>query len=328
MYRVNTNNRRVIAKLYERDMDLVIIEELQSSSEFRCWLAARVFGVDCYHSFDRAEHSVTDDTQRESDVIYLFWAKSGEASDQGALTAILIENKIDAVAQPNQGMDYQIRGKAGKDREEWSDFKTCLIAPKSYLQQSQDKVHYNENVSYEELLAYFASRKERDERFRWKTKLIGDAIIKKESKYAPDINEEATAFVLKYYGAASAFPLLQMREPKPRPVGNTWISFRPEILSKGVWIEHQTSAGAVKLLIPNAAERIDDFRMALQPLLTDRMTVELAGKSVAVSIRVPRIPSITVPFENVAEEAQQAIRAADALRVLVEQAASAGIRVA
>ncbi|MEP6907461.1 MAG: hypothetical protein ABI858_05705 [Pseudoxanthomonas sp.] len=202
---------RAIAKIYERDMDLVLVEELESSNEFRIWLASRVFGTDCFLSHLRATHSVVDESNRESDVIFRFHSKIDASSEIG-IKAILLENKIDAIAQPNQGMDYGNRGKSGRDRGEWLDFKTCLVAPKSYLksylQTSSDEDSFDECISYEEILSYFASRKERDERFKWKARLVEDAIFKKQTGYAPVISEEATAFVREYHACAKVFERL------------------------------------------------------------------------------------------------------------------------
>ncbi len=314
---------RSIATIYERDMDLVLVEELESSAEFRTWLVARVYGSDCYLRHLGARHSVVDETSRESDVVFRFMADECGAE---VAKAILIENKIDAQAQPNQGADYRVRGLAGTDRADWSEFRTCLVAPRKYVEGSSDWTHFNEVVTYEEILAFFASRKVRDERYAWKARLVASAIEKKASGYTPVISDEATAFVEQYHLAAQAWPRLQMLKPKPRPAGSTWISFRPDVLPTGASIEHQVTAGQVKLMFHGAAERLDALREQLLPYLAPMMEVQRAGKSVAVSMRVPPIPAITVPFVQVQAEAEAGLRAADALVAMVESARSAGLR--
>ena len=47
---------RAIAKIYERDMDLVLLEEIESSAEFRAWLVARVFSRDCHLKYIATRH--------------------------------------------------------------------------------------------------------------------------------------------------------------------------------------------------------------------------------------------------------------------------------
>ncbi|MFT4179228.1 MAG: hypothetical protein QM612_07160 [Thermomonas sp.] len=301
------DERRAIAKIYERDMDLVLVEELESNEEFRIWLAARVFGIDCFLSHVRATHSVVDESNRESDVVFRFLARPGSDNGEPTRSAILIENKIDAIAQPNQGRDYGKRGHAGMGGE-WDEFRTCLVAPKAYLDAAHDRANFDESVSYEEILAFFASRKGRDERFRWKAQLVGDAIFKKKSGYVATISDAATAFVLAYYQQAQAFPRLQMPTPKPRPLGSTWISFRPDSLPKGTSIEHQVTAGAVKLMLPGVADRLDELNALLRPFLRTDMDIMQAGKSVAIAIRVPSIESLAVPFASVQEGAVAGLR--------------------
>ena len=319
-------DRRAISKIYERDMDLVLVEELESSSEFRIWLAARVFGLDRFVSHLQAIHSVVDGSNRESDVVYRFMAHPEGNVGDPVPVAILLENKIDAVAQPNQGRDYRNRGNAGKDRGDWQDYRTCLVAPKSYLDVAHDLVNFDESISYEEILAYFVSRKERDERFRWKARLVGDAILKKKTGYTPNISEPATEFVLAYHQMATRFPRLQMPTPKPRPAGSTWISFRPDNLPKGTSIEHQVTAGAVKLFIQNAAGRIDELKELLRPFLSPEMDIEQAGKSVTVVIKVPPIASLTLPFASVSDHALEGLKAADALAGMIEALRASGKR--
>jgi len=302
-------DKRVIAKLYERDIDLLILEELQCSEEFRRWLATRVFGAAVYAKFGSVEYSVSDTTGRESDLIYLF-----HSADEDGLLAILIENKIDAVAQPNQAEDYLKRGQSGEG-DKWNQFRTCLVAPNSYLDDAPNASLYQANVSYEELLAYFASRQDRDERFRWKVRLIEHAIVKKAEGYQAVISAAATEFAREYYAlAVSMHSDLGLRPPKPRPAGNTWMAFRPSWLPKDVVIEHQVTAGAVKLLIYGAAERVDDLRRDLDFYLRDDMHIAAAGKSAAIVLKVPEVESVEIPFEIARERMKSAIEGVAAVQ--------------
>src|SRR5690606_9050380 len=142
----------------------------------------------------------------------------------------------------------------------------------------------------------------------------------------PVISEEATAFVADYHLSAKAWPRLQMAEPKPRPAGSTWISFRPEALPRGAVIEHLVTAGEVRVMFYGAAEKLDTLRAQLTPYLEPTMEIRQAGKSVAISTRVPPIPAITVPFAQVQGEAEDAMRAADALAGMMATASAAGVR--
>ena len=127
----------------ERDIDMVLVEELQSSKAFREWVATKVYGLDCYKEKIGAWHSVSDPSLGESDVIFLF------ANTTDGTTAVLIENKISASAQPDQGNRYQKRGIAGQKNGWWDEFKTCLIAPEKYLQSVTQTQTYDVEISYE-----------------------------------------------------------------------------------------------------------------------------------------------------------------------------------
>lgn len=179
---------------------------------------------------------------------------------------------------------------------------------------------------YERDMDLFASRKARDERYGWKARVVASAIEKKKSGYTPVISDEATAFVDHYYLHTKAWPRLQMAESKPRPAGSTWISFRPEALPRGAVIEHLVTAGEVRVMFYGAAEKLDTLRAQLSPYLEPSMVIRQAGKSVAVSARVPPIPAITVPFAQVQGEAEEAMRAADALAGMMATARAAGVR--
>ena len=150
---------KFVASIAERDIDLWVMEELSVSIEFREWFSSRVFGEPIYQSEIGAWHSVSDAQLGESDIVFLF-----EAVD-GPRTAILIENKIDAPPQPQQGKRYLLRGEKGLKEGYWEKFRTCVIAPSKYLTSSKHSKNYEVEISYEEMLAYFQSRCSRDDRF-------------------------------------------------------------------------------------------------------------------------------------------------------------------
>jgi hypothetical protein len=122
---------KFIASIAERDIDLLVMEELSVSDEFREWFSCRVFGEPSFQAEIGTWHSVCDSQLGESDIIFLFQAMDG------ARTAILIENKIDAPPQPQQGERYYLRGKKGFTEGYWDKFKTCVIAPSKYLSSSK-----------------------------------------------------------------------------------------------------------------------------------------------------------------------------------------------
>ncbi|GAA4884999.1 hypothetical protein [Ferrimonas pelagia] len=80
----------------ERDIDLALLEELNVSVSFSSWLVTRCTGVPSHINIVGAWHSVSDNVLGESDLVFIY------ESEDSSYQAILIENKLDAQAQPKQ----------------------------------------------------------------------------------------------------------------------------------------------------------------------------------------------------------------------------------
>jgi len=318
---------RFVASIAERDIDLLILEELSVSEEFREWFSSRVFGEPIYQSEIGAWHSVSDSQLGESDLIFLFNATDGEATDgkttdgkatDGPRIAILIENKIDAPPQQRQGERYHSRGEEGIKKGYWEKYRTCIIAPNKYLKSYKDSEEYDVEISYEEILAYFQSRRPRGERFTYKSRILLEGIEQNRRGYQPEYNEEMTKFVSDYYiFATEKYAHLKMQEAKPRPAGSTWIMFHPESLPKNVSLVHQLTYGWVKVFFNGQAESFDSLREKYGSILPDDASIKIAGKSVSISMVVPKIAPLTIPFSEQKEIVNEALQKLSLLEKLV-----------
>jgi hypothetical protein len=154
----------------EQDIDLMLLEELCVSPSFRSWLVETLFGGNLeVGEFQGAWHSVTDPSGGESDLILAFIPPGRDR-----VTALLIENKIDAPFQPRQDEQYRERGERGRDVGLWHDFHTCLIAPRKYLETNRD-VAFDRRITYEEIASWFAAQPE-DARYEMREDLLRGAI--------------------------------------------------------------------------------------------------------------------------------------------------------
>ena len=303
---------KFVASISERDIDLLVMEELSVSIEFREWFSSRVFGEPIYKSEIGAWHSVSDAQLGESDLVFLF-----EAVD-GPRTAVLIENKIDASPQPKQGERYRLRGDKGLKEGYWEKFKTCVIAPSKYLTSSKHSESYDIEVSYEEILAYFQSRRPRDERFPYKARILLEGIEQNRRGYQPEHNEEITKFVSDYFAFASKkYSHLGMQKAKPRPAGSTWVMFYPKSLPKEASIVHQLTAGMVKIFFNGQAESFDTLQEKYGAKLLDNTSIDIAGKSVAISMEVPKIDPLSITFSEQLENIRPALQNISSLEKLV-----------
>jgi hypothetical protein len=300
----------------ERDVDLLILEELSVSEEFRKMFSTLVFGETVYKTSIGAWHSISSDYLGESDLLFIFRAINGSE------TAILIENKIDALPMPEQGGRYRQRGEAGIKNGLWESFKTCIIAPKKYLGSVKDSGSYDSNISYEEIHSYFASKGKNDSRAAYKADVLLEGIEKNRRGYQPIENERVTAFVKQYFEYANEkHPELKMQEPKSRQAGSSWIDFYSDVLPPGreVTLAHQLTNGEVKLLFKEKANDLETIRIKYQDSFSGRMSIKKAGQSAAILMKVAKISPLKKNFDEVKGIIDSALDCLSQLSILYEK---------
>lgn len=176
----------------ERDIDLLLLEELNVNPDFSAWLYQKVALDDSPPpSCTGAWHSVTHPKLGESDLIVIY--ESG--------LSVLIENKVDAQAQPEQGSRYKQRGRAGIADGLWKKFVTCVVAPGRYLTINSEARRYDIKITYEQIRDWFEGRA--TARANYKAYLLNEAIEQQRRGYSPEADEDVTQFWLAYWNFAS-----------------------------------------------------------------------------------------------------------------------------
>jgi hypothetical protein len=155
-------------RMQERDLDLVILEELHAESGFDRWFAGRIglVGFTCR----RATHSVSARANAkwgETDVLALF--SRGEES-----VAVLIEDKIAAQFQDTQAERYRERGDQLVDDGEAGRALIVLVAPKAYLSGVPEGDPWDARLTVEELRDWFAERSSAHD--RWRAMALGECL--------------------------------------------------------------------------------------------------------------------------------------------------------
>ena len=300
----------------ERDIDMILVEELQASEAFRRWFSTKVFADAVYKSKIGAWHSVSNSALGESDIVFLF------VTNLDGTSAILIENKISASAQPNQGQRYQKRGALGQENSWWDEFKTCIVAPAEYLKSGKHTEEYDTEIAYEEIQSYFTNRQHQDERFEHKALVIEEGILQNRRGYQPIVDPAITQFINDYFAFAhEKYPEAEMDRPKPRPAGSTWISFHPKCLPDQSDITHQMTAGYVKLFLRGQAEQLDEIINRYSAHLPNGAEIMPAKKSAAIAIEVPKIADPwQTPFRDYITEVEAALNAVTDLILTVQKA--------
>jgi hypothetical protein len=223
----------------ERDVDLLLVEELKCSPPFVAWFAGRIgealatpfawTGSSVAHSKRRLHN------RREIDIALHLESKAGR-------TIVLIENKLDTAPQPRQAESYLEEAAALVTSGDAVAVHTVLVAPQAYLKRSSDFADkFDSTVSYEEIARFIGDRAlgEQDElaaRLEHRRALLDQAITKARRGYEAVPVSEIGAFNARYIGLLEEFGI--NLEPGPsmlkegRPGESKTMIFAPAVLPK------------------------------------------------------------------------------------------------
>ena len=270
----------------ERDMDFLFLEEFVLSQEFLSVFTSKINKKDAI--VVEVEHSKYHPEFGESDMTVIVEA-------EGERHGLLIENKIDAIAMPQQCNRYYKRGDFGIENGDYSSYDVFIIAPEKYLSENIEAQKYPNKVSYEECLKYF--EKKTDSRASFKLAQINQAIHKQKTGYQVIEDKAVTDFWHKYISyQQSKFPHLYLTATEgPRGSNSIWPQFNTTI--KGLYIIHKSSIrnlniGYVDLTFPNMAEKLLDLELLLNKTTNFKnteMSIHPTGKSAAVRLTVPML---------------------------------------
>ena len=291
-----------IEAVTERDIDLLLLEELNVSNDFSSWFYSVVTNNDSAPLCEGAWHSISDAALGESDLVVIY--------ENGV--ALLIENKIDALAQPEQAVRYKARGEKGVKTGLWNSFVTCMVAPSLYLKKEKDANIYDSNLSYEKIASWFSSQDAFECRAKYKSYIIAEAIEQNRRGYTVIPDRQATEFWAKYWAFSSRqYPELEMKKPGIKPANSDWPDFRPSVLNNRFSIVHKLGRGDVDLQLAGMAGKLEYLKSLLADL---ELEVVKAGKSAAVRIKVNPINK----FSSFESQKNIAIEGLDAARRLLD----------
>lgn len=297
-----------IAGICERDIDLLLLEELMASAPFRTWFLTRC-AVDEPNSvrFLGADRSVTH-TTGESDLEIRFEDAAGYTF------AILIENKIGAALQPLQAERYRERGDDYVAKGRCARYRTIIIAPDAYFGSAEDGKGFGHRLSYEDLAEWFDGAVELGDRRHYKVLMLRSAIEKAVYGYSAEADHAVTDFFNEYWRIATQFhPELGMSKPHGRPSGSGRVYFkRPDTSAINADVAHKTAKGIVDLHLRGRGSRLSQVAAALAPLLETGMSIESAQKSAAVRLHVPKLDR-QLPATQQVDAIRQGLVAAEVL---------------
>ena len=275
----------------ERDMDLMFMESLLTDDGF-VWLFLNKAGIVCNSAeVLNVALSETDPELGESDITAIL-------SIDGKKHALLIEDKINAPAMPEQCERYSKRANKAKNKGKYDNYSVFIICPEAYHDANSEAKKYAYFITYEDCIKYFSAKTDTLSKIRCEqlkqalTKRLGGTV---------EPNPAAIAFFEKYreYMEANDYKL-DLRNQKG---SNAWWPHYATTLGS-VHILHKVSDGFVDLTFPRGAERIEVMELIAQWLNSHGMPnvkAQKTSKAAAVRISVPVLDQHK-PFEDASQE--------------------------
>lgn len=272
-----------VEAVYERDIDLLLLEEFSINFEFRKWvLESNDFPVE--DDFNGVWRSISDFSLGETDILFSY-------TSNGQKIYLLIENKLDSEFQQNQGLRYQNRGEKYVNTNECNSFYTLLIAPRDYLKVQSD---FESTLQYEDIRDWFRSKK--DPRMNFKSKVLDIAIEKLRRGYQPMNDERAQKFWIKYWESLTNLSTdLEMKKPHIVPVESDWPLLTNNNLKQlNFKIIHKLSRGFIDAQCSN--KEIQDKLNSI--ILPKQYTIVKTGKSTSIRVKTHVLDRLKDFFEQ------------------------------
>lgn len=321
-------NETPSAGVQERDIDLLVVEELASSIDFVHWFCSKVlpeqtvvFPVDV--SQVEVKHSCLHlgDGHGESDIVLRFTDQAGGSH------IYLIENKIDAAFTQEQAGRYRRRLQNIKLADDLDHGKTVLLAPLSFLESRLMAQDFDATISYEEILEFFNLQAESTSilelayRYAYRQKFIQSAIDKK--KYSgPVLNPDprVSDFRAEYVKIVNAIaPDLKLGTLSKVKEPNAWIRYDNALPNtqqpRRFSLVHRPFERVEIEIDPDPARR-DIALNRITKLISNEVDMDIAGRGkryLYIFINTFKL-EMREPISGQIESIQQAIRKLQRLR--------------
>ena len=280
----------IIESVRERDIDLLILEELYAQTSFD-QLFLQVINKNDY-AFSRAYRSVTTAGLGETDVQIEF------KNSIGNKLFVLIENKVDAEFQDAQYERYLERANLLKDNT--TEAFVILTAPESYIKQ---KSEFEYHLSYEDIRAWFDNNAEKN-RSWYKSELLRLAIDQERRGYQAVRDDIVTSFWKQYFlFIQEKMPELEMPNPTSKPTQSSFVYFKPKWLPSNMRLIHKMDKGYLDLELSGKAQEYDEIVEEYADKLAQGIEIVITGKSICFRFEIP-----VILFEKSFEEQRDVVK--------------------
>lgn len=276
--------------IQERDMDMMFLECLLTDDGFlRLFLSKAKIESSTVEVLNAALSEI-DPEYGESDITVLL-------SVDGKKHALLIEDKINAPAMPEQCDRYSKRANKAKIKGKYDDYSVFIICPETYYDTNSEAKKYAYFITYEDCINYFSVKTDTLSKVRCEQ--LKQALSKRTGGTV-EPNQAAIAFFEKYreYMETHNYKL-DLRNKKG---SNAWWPHYGTAFGNA-YIYHKVSDGVVDLTFPRGAENLATMEHVEQWFHEHGMPNVKAlatGKAAALRIRVPVLDQHK-PFEDASQ---------------------------
>ena len=292
--------------VHERDMDILFLEALVSDQGFTELVLSKTgFRGQAFRVLSGAL-SETEPVLGESDITIIL--QIGDAR-----VGLLIEDKVDAIAMPDQHLRYRKRGERGVKNGKYDTFEIFIFCPEKYYLNNAEAKKYENYISYEEFKTYFDGKDDVISKVR--SQQLAQAIERAKKPAETIVNEAANLFFNKYKAYQKQYyPELDLRTSEKS--NGWWPHFSTRL--GDAYIYHKRPEGFVDLTFSNAAGKMDVFQNLASWLRGHNVPNVVAvktGRAAALRIEVPKMP-LTAVFEQI--DQADIKKAFDAIQALVD----------
>ena len=290
-----------IESVQERDVDLLLLEELNVDFDFAHWFISTLNLPDLT-SVIGAWRSVSDFGLGETDILFSYQSNNDKVY-------LLLENKLDASFQENQAVRYKQRAQKYKDDNECNHAFSILIAPKEYCHNQKD---FDTFLTYERIIDFL--KQNPTKRNQFKAELLTIAVEKLRRGYQPINDSQVQKFWLEYWEyIQSNHPSLEMKRPDIVPFNSDWPMLYDTNLNQVVFY-HKLSHGFSDASFKSENLNLDD----LFKVLPKEMMIERHKKSFSIRMQSPKIDR-TQPFFNQIDQISLGLKNMEIIRNWIKE---------
>lgn len=272
----------------EHDMDMLFLQLFSIDSGFASlFLNAVSINIDNF-SIDSIELSKADSKLGESDITVLMTVGTKKV-------ALLIEDKIDAIAMPEQADRYIKRGDKGIKKGEYDIYFSFIVCPQKYYDNNEEAHKYPYVITYETIREYLKTID--SPAYCTYLQQLDQAIEKAKRPPKVEVDENANRFFRKYKDYQEEnYPELNLTTK--RDANGYWAHYTTRFGT--VYLYHKIEAGYIDLTFNKASDHIDELTIVADWLRKhgfETVSAVKTGMAGALRVIVPKLNN-QIPFEE------------------------------